>query len=86
MYTHHGRVHIHRETTDSDMYVPLVLSQLLCLLFHVHSLAPRPYYVSGCTSNHACAYVGQACFEAIYVIMWDLLLGTETLEEVRRKG
>ena len=45
-------------------------------------------YVSACTSDHACAYVGPgtlACLK-LYMYTWDLSLGIETLEEVRRKG
>ena len=47
----------------------LVLSQVLCVFFHIRSLVPRPFHVSACVSNHTCAYVGQAtdaCVEAIY--------------------
>ena len=43
------------------------------------------FYVTAYACDHACANVGQAthaCIEAT----WDLSLGIETVEEVRRNG
>ena len=60
----------------------LVLSQVFCVLFHICSLVPRPFYVSACT------YVGQAtdaCIEAIYMYVGPIVR-YKTLEEVRSKG
>jgi len=38
--------------------------------------------------RHACAYVGPGTLVCLklYMYMWDLSLGIETLEEMRRKG
>ena len=44
------------------------------------------FYVSTCASDHACAYIGPATHACLKLYMWDLSLGIETLEEVRRKG
>ena len=70
------------------------LSLLVCSVVkcsaRVMSKIRYTVYVSACASYHACAYVGpatHACIEAIiYLYTWDLSLGIETLEEVRRKG
>ena len=43
-------------------------------------------YVSACVSDHACACVGPATHACFKLYIWDLSLGIETLEEVRRTG
>ena len=65
----------------------VVISCVLC--GQVFSQIGYTFYVSACASDHACAYVGMRAFIdliALKLYMWDLSLGIETLEEVRRKS
>ena len=70
-----------------------VLQELPFLVCSVVKCSARGYmskirytvHISACASAHACAYVGQATHACI-VYTWNLSLGIETLEEVRRKG